>query len=70
MRGIELVADRGTREPSEREAARLQEALRERGVIVGRSGQFKNVLRINPPLCVTEADADHLGQALEGALAA
>ena len=68
MRGIELVADAQTRAPDERAAARLQEALRERGVIVGRSGQYRNVLRVNPPLCVTEQDAAEFAQALQDAL--
>lgn len=68
MRGIEFVADRATREPSDRLAGRAQEALRERGVIVGRSGQYKNVLRINPPLCVSADDAAHFADALDGAL--
>ena len=70
MRGIELVADRATRKPADALAARVQEGLRERGVIVGRSGQYRNVLRINPPMCVTAEDAAFFGDALEGALAA
>ncbi len=70
MRGIEFVRDRATREPAEHEAGRVQEGLRERGVIVGRSGQYKNVLRINPPLCLTLADAQAFEAALEGALRA
>lgn len=68
MRGIEFVRDRRTREPGETEAARVQEALRERGVIVGRSGQYKNVLRINPPMCLTPDAAQDFDTALEGAL--
>ena len=70
MRGIEFVADRATRTPAEGVAARVQENLRENGVIVGRSGQYRNVLRINPPLCVTVEDAALFGQALDSALAA
>ncbi|RPH44485.1 MAG: aspartate aminotransferase family protein [Burkholderiales bacterium] len=70
MRGIEFVADHRTRVPDDASAARVQEGLRERGVIVGRSGQYKNVLRVNPPLCVSADDAAQFGDALEGALAA
>jgi alanine-glyoxylate transaminase/(R)-3-amino-2-methylpropionate-pyruvate transaminase len=69
MRGIEFVSDRSTRSPDADSAARIQEALRERGVIVGRSGQHKNVLRINPPLCVTVEDAAAFADALESSLA-
>jgi alanine-glyoxylate transaminase/(R)-3-amino-2-methylpropionate-pyruvate transaminase len=70
MRGIEFVADRRTREPSDGLAGRVQEGLRERGVIVGRSGQYKNVLRINPPLCVSANDAAQFADALDATLAA
>jgi len=69
MRGIEFVTNRSTRSPDANSAAKVQEALRERGVIVGRSGQYKNVLRINPPLCVTPDDAAAFGNALEASLA-
>lgn len=68
MRGIEFVHDPVSRQPADAMAARVQERLREAGVIVGRSGQHKNVLRINPPLCVNEADASHFSEALAGAL--
>lgn len=66
MRGIELVWP-GTREPDADTAGRVQEALREAGVIVGRSGQHKNVLRINPPLCVNADDAAQFDAALQTA---
>ncbi|MGE3928339.1 MAG: aspartate aminotransferase family protein [Lautropia sp.] len=69
MRGIEFVKDRESREPGEAAADQVQEGLRRRGVIVGRSGQYRNVLRINPPLCVDAGDAVLLGEALAGALA-
>ena len=70
MRGIEFVRDRATREPDDGSAARVQEGLRERGVIVGRSGQYRNVLRINPPMCVTADDAAFFGNALDAAVGA
>jgi alanine-glyoxylate transaminase/(R)-3-amino-2-methylpropionate-pyruvate transaminase len=70
MLGVEIVADRATRRPDDAMAGRVQERLREAGIITGRSGQHKNVLRINPPLCVTAADAALLDEALDAALAA
>ena len=70
MRGIEFVVDRRSRAPDDAVASRVQEALRERGVIVGRSGQYKNVLRINPPLCVSTDDAAQFSDALDASLAA
>ena len=68
MLGIEFVSDRGSKTPDDAKADAVQEGLRERGVIVGRSGRFKNVLRINPPLCVTEGDAGLMEQALDETL--
>ncbi len=70
MRGIAFVRQRATREPDDGAASRVQEALREGGVIVGRSGRHRNVLRINPPPCVTADDAAPFGEALEAALLA
>ena len=68
MLGIEFVSDRAKRTPDDATADAVQEGLRERGVIVGRSGRFKNVLRVNPPLCVGENDAGHFEQALDETL--
>lgn len=66
--GLEIVADRAERTPDEATANAIQEGMRERGVIVGRSGRFKNVMRINPPLCVDEADAAQFAEALDDTL--
>src|SRR3989338_11430506 len=70
MLGIEFVQDKTTRKGGDTIAGKVQEGLRERGVIVGRSGQYKNVLRINPPLCVTPQDAEEFADALRGAVSA
>ncbi len=69
LRGIELVADRTTREPAAREAQRIQQQLLDAGVVVGLCGANHNVLKINPPLCATEADVDALAKALGEVLA-
>ena len=69
MLAAELVRDRATKEPADREAARMHHLLRDEGVIVGLSGFHKNVLRICPPLVVDGADADFFGQALDRAFA-
>ena len=70
MLGIEMVSDKATKTPDDAIADAVQEGLRERGVIIGRSGRFRNVLRINPPLCVTGEDAAFFEDALEATLAA
>lgn len=69
MLAAELVRDRKTREPADREASRVHHLLRDEGVIVGLSGFHKNVLRICPPLVVDGGDAEFFGQALDRAFA-
>ena len=66
--GADLVRDRQSREADTAKAERVQTALLERGVVVGLCGREHNVLKINPPLCVTEEDADFLVDALDVAL--
>ena len=69
LRGVELVTDRRSRAPAADEAVRLQELLRQAGVIVGLCGAEHNVLKINPPLCVSDADIAALAQACDESLA-
>jgi alanine-glyoxylate transaminase / (R)-3-amino-2-methylpropionate-pyruvate transaminase len=59
MIGVELVRDRATKEPASGETADLLEAAREMSVLVGKGGMNGNVLRIKPPMCITEADVDY-----------
>ena len=49
--GLDLVADRTTREPlAYADAKRIATSLRERGVLTGVTGRYTNVLKIRPPL--------------------
>jgi 4-aminobutyrate aminotransferase-like enzyme len=68
MIGIELVRDRGTKEPASGETAKLRGALREMGILVGKGGVYGNVLRIQPPLIITEEECNRLLEALEKVL--
>ena len=68
MLGMELVKDRATKEPGREECAALHEGLRERQVLVGKGGLFGNVLRIQPPLCVTKDDLDYAVSAMDDVL--
>lgn len=68
MLGVELVRDRGTKEPAATEALEVLERLRDAGVLVGKGGLAGNVLRIKPPLCITPDDADFAVAALDYAL--
>lgn len=60
MLGVELVRDRQTKEPANTEAADVMEAMKHRGVLVGKGGLYGNTLRIKPPMCITRDDADYL----------
>lgn len=72
MQAIELVKDRGTKEPDPQAAVRLMEESRKRGLLIGRGGTYGNVLRIAPPMVAKKADVDEalrlIGEALAAAL--
>ena len=69
MLGVELV-EPGTKTPAPAEAARLLEAARERGLLIGKGGLYGNVLRIAPPLSVTEKEVDEAAAILDGIIGA
>ncbi|MBT4140064.1 MAG: aminotransferase class III-fold pyridoxal phosphate-dependent enzyme, partial [Candidatus Latescibacteria bacterium] len=56
--GMELVRDRRTKEPAIEEAVVVLEKARDKGLLIGKTGLFGNVLRIKPPLCITKDDID------------
>jgi 4-aminobutyrate aminotransferase-like enzyme/Ser/Thr protein kinase RdoA (MazF antagonist) len=56
--GVELVRDRETLKPADREASRVVNRLRERGVLAGTDGPHHNVIKLRPPLCFSREDAD------------
>ena len=66
--GVELVRDRTTLEPASAEAAYVVDRLRETGVLAGTDGPHHNVLKLRPPLIVSDADADLLVAALDEVL--
>jgi len=57
MIGVELVTP-GTMEPSGDAAGQIMESARQRGLLIGKGGLYGNVLRIAPPLSLTEEEAD------------
>ncbi len=67
MLGVELVRDRGTKEPAKSEALDILEASREMGMLIGKGGLDGNTLRIKPPMCITAADADFALDVLDNA---
>ncbi len=66
--GLELVRDRETLEPAAEEASYVVNRLRELGILAGTDGPFHNVIKIRPPMCLGERDADHLVEALDRVL--
>jgi 4-aminobutyrate aminotransferase / (S)-3-amino-2-methylpropionate transaminase / 5-aminovalerate transaminase len=54
MVGVELVDSKQTMTPAAELAIRVRTACRERGLIIGIGGFFGNVLRIQPPLVISE----------------
>ncbi len=68
MVGVELVEDRATKAPATEKTADVLERCKELGLLVGKGGYFGNVLRIKPPMCLTEADIDFLLVVLDQAL--
>lgn len=70
MLGVELVLDRATKEPAPKETLRVLEECKKMGVLLGKGGLYGNVLRIKPPMCITEKDADFALEVLDRAFAA
>ncbi len=66
--GIELVRDRERREPATEEASYVVNRLRERGILTGTDGPHENVLKVRPPLVVSESDVDLFVSALDDVL--
>ena len=56
MMAVELVKDRGSKEPDPETMVRVFEKTREFGLVASKSGAYRNVLRICPPLCTQMED--------------
>ncbi|CAL4860226.1 aminotransferase [Microbacterium sp. MM2322] len=66
--GLEFVRDRETLEPATAETAAICSRLLELGVIMQPTGDFQNVLKIKPPMVLTQASADYFADALRRVL--
>jgi 4-aminobutyrate aminotransferase len=58
MLGLETVRDRATKEPADREMAKIVYRAFELGLVVFYGGIYSNVMEITPPLIMTEAEVD------------
>ncbi len=67
MIGIELVSD-AKKTPAVKEAKQVRELCREKGLLVGIGGVYGNVIRFQPPLVLTEAEANQAADILKNVL--
>ncbi len=65
MLAIETVQP-GTIDPNADAAGRIMEEARAAGLLIGKGGLYGNVLRIAPPMTVTEEEIDEAGTVLVG----
>jgi alanine-glyoxylate transaminase/(R)-3-amino-2-methylpropionate-pyruvate transaminase len=68
MLGVELVKDRVSKEPASSETLDVLELTKERGLLLGKGGLHGNSLRITPPMCITNTDADFIVDCLDEVL--
>jgi 4-aminobutyrate aminotransferase-like enzyme len=55
--GVELVKDKTTKEPAPDLTRKLIDLAAENGLLIGSVGVFGNVIRVAPPLVISEAEA-------------
>lgn len=60
MMGAELVDEHRHKTPAQEEAAEIRELMRSKGILIGVGGVKANVVRIQPPLVITEQQMDAL----------
>uniref|UniRef100_A0A3B4FHP0 Alanine--glyoxylate aminotransferase 2, mitochondrial n=1 Tax=Pundamilia nyererei TaxID=303518 RepID=A0A3B4FHP0_9CICH len=57
--GVEMVKDKGSREPLPPEAmSEILEDIKDMGVLIGKGGVYGQTFRIQPPMCITREDVD------------
>ena len=66
--GAELVSDHNTLAPAAREASRIVELMKQRGILMSTDGPLGNVLKIKPPMVITGADVDMVLRCLNDVL--
>lgn len=66
--GLEFVRDRETLAPATGETAAICDRLLQLGVIMQPTGDYLNVLKIKPPLCLSRESADFFADMLERVL--
>jgi len=67
--GVELVKDKKTKEPAPDLVRKLIDVAAQNGLLIGSVGVFGNVVRVAPPLVITEDEAVDLLDIFEKSLA-
>jgi len=63
--GVELVLDRQTLDPAPKHASYIIERMKEHGILVSIDGPLHNVLKLKPPMVITEKDVDRVVRVLD-----
>ncbi len=66
--GFELVRDRKSLEPAAEEASLLINRMKEEGILTSTDGPLHNVIKLKPPLVVSEKDIDFFLETLDRVL--
>jgi 4-aminobutyrate aminotransferase-like enzyme len=66
--GVELVRDRQSLEPADREASYVVNRMRDEGILTGTDGPYHNVVKIRPPMPFDLANADRLVETFDRVL--
>ena len=72
MLAVEIVVDEagGDRTPDPKATLTFFEETKSRNLLIGKGGLKGNVIRISPPLTISEGEVDQALNALDGAFAA
>ncbi len=70
MQAIELVCDRGTKEPAPKKVHQLMEAAKAEGLLIGKGGRYGNVVRITPPMLISDDEMTEALSRFDRAMAA
>jgi 4-aminobutyrate aminotransferase / (S)-3-amino-2-methylpropionate transaminase / 5-aminovalerate transaminase len=68
MIGIELVSDRESKTPAAAAATQVRDICLAEGLLIGQGGVFGNVLRIQPPLVISQSQMQDVVKILDGAI--
>ena len=68
MLGMEFVTDGASLEPDPAFTVAVHDAAKNHGLLLGKGGTSGNVLRIKPPMCITQEDCDFALAVLDAAI--